>query len=201
MIKVSNWMTVNQLTINTNWSFFIIIQPRYHDKPIQINIDGQYKNPQGNVKYLGIQLDQHLNFKYDINLTEKKKKLARASGILWIVRKCFLEKIMLNLNQALFQPHLLYGLSVWGSTFPYGTQKRLQLIQNNAIRSITGRRKYDHYFFVLLRPGRSKNPDLCKVKIAILMYKLQKSNLSSPSITNLLNHSKVIDIPLEAINN
>ena len=66
MIKVSNWMTINQLTINTNKPSFMIILPHYQNKPVQlqINIDGQYQNSQDNVKYLGIQLDQHLNFKY-----------------------------------------------------------------------------------------------------------------------------------------
>ena len=74
MIQVSNWMTVIQLTINTNKYSFMIIQPHYHHKPIQIqiNIDSQYQNPQDNEKNFKIQLDQHLNFKYHIDLTKKK---------------------------------------------------------------------------------------------------------------------------------
>ena len=80
-------------------------------------------------------------------------------------------------------------------------QKRLQLIQNNAIRAITWRRKYDHISSSNQDLGVVKIPDLCKVEIASLMYKVQKSNLFLTFITNLLNFPMFIDIPLEAINN
>ena len=84
---------------------------------------------------------------------------------------------MLDLCHALFQPHLLYGLSVWGSTFPYSAQQRLQLIQNNAIRAITGKRKFNHISSSYQDLGVLKISDLCKAEIASLTYKLQNSNL------------------------
>ena len=51
-----------------------------------------------------------------------------------------------------------------------------QLIQNKAMRAITGRPKCDHISSSYQDLGVSKIPDLCKVEIASLMHKPQESN-------------------------
>ena len=87
IIKVKNWMISNQITINPQKSSLSIIQPTLNDPPIkfQINIDGYYLNSQNNVKYLGIYIDHYLNFKFHTEKTNSQ--IARATGILWRVRK------------------------------------------------------------------------------------------------------------------
>ena len=92
--------------------------PYQNDPPIkfQINIDGHYLNSQNNVKYLGIYIDHHLNFKFHTEKTNSQ--IARATEKLWRVRKYLSAKKMLCLYYTLVQPHLLYGLTVWGSTSP-----------------------------------------------------------------------------------
>ena len=42
------------------------------------------------------------------------------------------------------QSHSLFGLAIWGSTFPCDAQKQLQIRQNYVIRTIVGRGKYDN---------------------------------------------------------
>ena len=95
-----------------------------------------------NVKYLGMNLDQHLNYKSHIERIAQK--VARATGILWKLRKFLPAKTYLNLYNALIKPHLLYGLVIWGSTDPCTTQQPLQLLQNNAARAITGISRFEH---------------------------------------------------------
>ena len=76
------------------------------------------------------------------------------------------------------QPHSLFGLAIWGSTFPCDAQKQLQIRQNNVIRTIVGSGKYDNVTsyknFMIL-----KIHDLCKLEIATLMHKYDNSKLSS----------------------
>ena len=129
-------MISNQLTINPQKSSLLIIQPTLNDPPIkfQINTDGHYLNLQNNVKYLGIYIDHYLNFQFHTEKTNSQ--IARATGILWRVRKYFSAKTMLCLYYTLVQPHLLYSLTVWGSTSPTSSQKQLQFLQNNAVRAI-----------------------------------------------------------------
>ena len=62
-------------------------------------------------------LDQHLTYKSHIESIAKK--VARATGILWKLRKFLPAKTLLNLYNALIKPHLLYGIGLarifdWG---------------------------------------------------------------------------------------
>ena len=103
----------------------------------------------------------------------------RATGILWKVKRFPPAELVTTLYFALIQPHVLYGLAIWGSTFPCDAQKKLQILQNNAIRATIGSRKYDHVTssyksFMIL-----KNYDLYKLEIATLMHKHDDSKLPS----------------------
>ena len=60
--------------------------------------------------YLGIVLDQYLDFKPHIeNVT---KQIVRATGILWKVRKFLPAESLTTLYYALIQSHLLHGLAI-----------------------------------------------------------------------------------------
>ena len=191
MIKVTNWMISNQLTINPQKSSLLIIQPTLNDPPIkfQINIDGYYVNSQNSVKYLGIYIDHYLNFKFHTEKTNSQ--IARATGILWRVRKYLPAKTMLSLYYTLVQPHLLYGLTVWGSTSPRSSQKQLQLLQNNAVRAIVGCRKCDHISLSYKNLNILKVHDLCKLEIASLMYLYEKSRLPTTFNNKFIKPSEV----------
>ena len=88
------------------------------------------------IRYLEIVVDQYLNFKPHIE--KVTKQIVRAKGIFWKVRRFLPAESITTLYYALIQPHLLYGLAIWGCTFPCDAQKQLQILQNNAIRAIVG---------------------------------------------------------------
>ena len=71
---------------------------------------------------------------------------------------------------ALFHPHLLYGLVVWGSTFPTYMSK-LESLQNKAVKIIIGdgtTRESPTSFYGQLKI--LKLTDLYKFEIATLVY-------------------------------
>ena len=80
-------------------------------------------------------------------------------------------KTLLNLYNALIKPHLLYGLVILGSTDPCTTQQPLQLLQNNAVRAITGISRFEHITPSFRRLDILKIHDLCKIEIALNMHK------------------------------
>ena len=149
-----------------------------------------------NVNYLGLNLDQHLNYKSHIESIAKK--VARATGILWKLRKFLPANTLLNLCDALIQPHLLYDLAIWGSTGPCTIQQPLQLLQNNAVRAITGISKFEHFNPSFRRLNVLKILDLCKIEIALNMHKFKnyKNFLIHFKITLLLQVMYIIT-PLE----
>ena len=86
-------------------------------------------------------------------------------------------KTLLNLYNALIKPHLLYGLVIWGSTDPCTTQQPLQLLQNNAVRAITGISRFEHITPSFRRLDIFKIHDLCKIEIAFNMHKFKNDKL------------------------
>ena len=67
-----------------------------------------YVKSTANVKYLGMNLCQH-----EFGAIESiSKKVARATGILYKLRNFLPTKTLLNLYNALMQPHLRYGLEI-----------------------------------------------------------------------------------------
>jgi len=85
-----DWCSANKLTINPSKSNALIISPKLKRKSeLQLNVhsSGTPVNIVKNVTYLGIIIDDELNFKSHINLLESK--VARAVGMLSKVRNLF----------------------------------------------------------------------------------------------------------------
>ena len=125
-------------------------------------------------KYLGMILDDKLNFKSHISNMETK--LSRAVGILSKVRYIFPHSTLLLLYFALVHPHILYGLPLWGSTFPSYLTK-LQRLQNKAIRIISNSKPTASVTPLYLKLGILKISDLYTLETAKIMHQHAKQNI------------------------
>ena len=67
-------------------------------------------------KYLGVILDCNLNFRQQLKSLETK--IDRTVGILYRLKYLLHASTMLSLYYALVQAKLIYGILVWGNTFP-----------------------------------------------------------------------------------
>ena len=94
--------------------------------------NGSAINIVDSAKYLGVVIDNELNFKQYIKIMEGK--VARSVGILPKLKHFFPQNIMLQLYYALVHPFLSYGIIIWGATYP--TYIRLKSLQNRAIRAV-----------------------------------------------------------------
>ena len=84
-------------------------------------------------KCLGVTFDDRLSFAIHIN--NIVKKLSRSVEVISKVKPFLDTKIMLRLFYAIFHPHLLYGIFIWGST--YNTYlKKLGTLQNKEVKVI-----------------------------------------------------------------
>ena len=103
-------MNANQLTINPKKLTILLIQPTL--KNIPLNFEIRFKNHNISsceyVNYLGINLNQYLNFK--INISILAKKMAKSVGMLWKFKKFLPKKTLIFLYHAFVQSHLLYGI-------------------------------------------------------------------------------------------
>ena len=95
--------------------------------------DGSAKNIVDSAKYLGVVIDNELNFKEHIKIMEGK--VARSVGKLSKLKHFFPQNIMLQLYYASVNPFLSYGIIIWGATYPTYI-KRLKSLQNRGIRAV-----------------------------------------------------------------
>ena len=73
------------------------------------------------------------NLNFDIHLKFVERKIVYAVGILNKLKCYFPKKILFKLYHALIYPHLLYAISIWGSTYKSHLHK-ISILQNKAVR-------------------------------------------------------------------
>ena len=118
-------------------------------------------------KYLGINLDTKLDFKSHIANIETK--ISRSVGILSKLRFLFPSSTLLLLYFTLVHTHLFYGLPLWGCTFG-SYLKKLQSLQNKAIRNISNTSRRSSITKQYHNLGVLKIIDLYKYEVAKLMH-------------------------------
>ena len=101
---------------------------------MKIEIDGKTLNQHKSVKYLGILIDCHLNWKEHIQ--QLSKTISRGIGVLCKIRYYVNVKILVQLYHAIILPFFSYCCLIWGNTCDHNT-KPLQRMQKKAIRLIT----------------------------------------------------------------
>ena len=127
--NICNWISANNLTLNSKKSQLLIIVPNLKFSNVVLNI----QSPAGEIKsvfktkYLGILFDNRLNFHEHITILELK--IARSVGILNKLKYFLPSSALLKLYYALIHSHFNYGLAVWESTYP-------KLLQNKGIRIV-----------------------------------------------------------------
>ena len=121
-------------------------------------------------------IDSNLNFKAFISHVESK--IAKSVGKLSRLRYLFLSSTLLLLYSSLIQPHLLYGLLLWGSTFPsYLTN--MKHLQNKALR-ITSNSNYRASITPTYHKLHiSKISDMYKFELAKLTHQHSRNSLPS----------------------
>ncbi len=115
MKKISKWFSTNKLTLNVEKSKFMIIKRRNtvsYDSFI-LKYNGKRMERCSSYKYLGIYLDEKLNWKIHINyLCEKLSKLC---GMFAKLRHCCGIELLKTIYHALVESHLQYCNIIWGN--------------------------------------------------------------------------------------
>ena len=133
--NISNWLKANKISLNASKTELVVFRhPRKQVKfNFKIKIDGKKLIPSKYVKYLGILIDQHLNWNYHINLLTSK--LSRAVGMLAKIRHYVPNETLRSIYFSIFSSLLSYGSQIFGMASNNQFQ-RLESLQNKAIRLI-----------------------------------------------------------------
>ena len=129
--NLSNWLNANKISLNVKKTETIIFKSRRkkYEGVIKLKLNRQRPHSSNNVKYLGIKIDENLNWKHHIN--EVSTKLIRANAILFKIRNYVNPKILRSIYFAIFESHLNYSSIVWAQN--PGSIKRLIILQKRPL--------------------------------------------------------------------
>ena len=82
------------------------------DCQLKLKLNGKRLYQTSSVKYLGIKIDQYLNWQDHIN--NIAIKLNKANAMLYKVRQFVNEKTIISIYHAILDSHLNYASIVWG---------------------------------------------------------------------------------------
>ena len=119
---MNSWMQINRLSLNVEKTFFMLIHNKKHEKDIHVQLNGIEIKRVESVKYLGVIIDQKLQWKAHVD--QVAKKLSKCLWAICRLRKYADIKTLSLVYYALAYPHLQYCISSWGGA----AQKHLNIL-------------------------------------------------------------------------
>ena len=183
------WLNANKISLNVQKTEFII----FHSKSKVLSFDpflkvgGKKIFPSSSIKYLGVHLDKHLDWKSHVNSIIPK--LQRANGALSKLRHLIPLKPLTSIYHALFQSHIRYACQVWGLRDTHITHRILTL-QKTALRLITFNEPRAHSNPIFAELGILKFFDIVEVLNILLVHKHINADLPI-DLLSTLNFDKV----------
>jgi len=107
-----------------------------NDKSRAIFINGIKISKVSNTKFLGIVIDEQLNWAAHIEYL--RKKIRSIIGALCRIRHSVPADLYLTLYNSLFESHLTYGISVWGVAIKNQSDDKLFVAQKHCVRILFG---------------------------------------------------------------
>ena len=115
---VQNYMKCNLLHINKKKCCYIYFSPKNrknsneNSEDIYLSIEGTIIKRVRQAKFLGVIINDQLNWKPHIELLNRKLK--SACGRIYRIKNCLPESLHKLIYHTLFESHLSYGITVWG---------------------------------------------------------------------------------------
>ena len=133
-------------------------------------------------KYLGVLIDNRLNFNAHVDQICKKSKMSL--GAIGRVR-CFITKsIALNLYKSLVLPYIDYAAFIYQHTSAENLA-RVQMIQNNACRLITRNGKYASVVGMHMELELRMLVDRRLFQVSVFMYKFIEGHITDRNILDM----------------
>ena len=129
-----DWLCANRLSLNAGKSEFIVFRPAHHNTRLTLKLHQSKLFESQNIRYLGLILDNKLDWK--AHITELSKKLSRAVGLLYKMKNLCSKSVLRSLYYSLFNSHLSYGLAVWGNASLSHINK-IRTLQKRALVAIS----------------------------------------------------------------
>ena len=183
--KAAQWFKDNQLTLHPGKTRYVLLNSR--NKSLNLSLEGtqikQISNSsdETSFKFLGIMIDEQLNWKEHINYLQNK--LRKSFFSLCRIKNLFPTRLKVMLFNSLFKSHIEYGIQVWGQ----GTGiKKIEQLQKKMVRTLFTRSGFGHTEPIMKRLGILKVRDLYVLRTICTIAKIHQE-LIPDTITNMFD--------------
>lgn len=183
-----DWCKANKLSINLSKTNYILFQPNFKINErditnIKIN-DCEIKKVES-IRFLGIQIDEKLNWAEQIKYLTTKLK--QSAYLLNNAKEVLPKKQLINLYYTHIHSHLIYGAHLWGPFLNRNQLGKLINEQQKALRHITHSAYNVNYNNLYKNNNILKVEDTIKIEIQKTAYKLN-NNLMPLNNSKFFNH-------------
>ena len=186
MVKLKKWFDINKLSLNLKKTKFMVFSKRKKTENMVLSMAGTNIERVKETKFLGVILDEQLNWKEHVSYV--RKKISKGIFVLNKVKHILDYSAMRTLYCAMILPYLSYCAEVWGNTYKETTEP-VFLLQKRAIRIIHKARYRDNTHELFTKSKLLKFKDLVELQTLLVMYKASTKSLPN----NLQNMFSIIE--------
>ena len=138
MKELNSWFAANKLTLNTEKSSFTIFRSnrkRITNLPEYIEFQNYKIKRTPHVKYLGVNIDEHLT--WDTHIKELCNKLKRLFHVFYNIREHLSIDNIKTIYYTLIYSRIKYGITLYGQAAK-NKIKRIQTLQNQLLKVLLG---------------------------------------------------------------
>ena len=184
LCNLTEWFKANKLSLNVNKTNYMIFNSpagtKEMERPLKIGNDKIERVTE--TKFLGIQLDENLN--WHKQLQQISNKLSSGLYALNSSKHFLAKEHLVKLYNTLINPHLNYGVILWGAS---GTTKlkKIKVMQNKAMRAITSSKYNESMREKYKEMGIMQIDDIYTLNLTKLMFLYNKNHVT-PSNTKTI---------------
>ena len=165
--KINDWFIANKLSLNISKTNFIVFHPpRTPSLFPKLHINGMNINRVFSVKFLGLILNEVLNWKNHIDML--KVKISRAVGVMRQLKDIVPSSTLLTIYHSLVACHFNNNLLIWGND-----SDALFKLQKKAVRILSNEHFLAHTTPIFCRLNILKLSDLYSLQLLKFYYKFE----------------------------
>ena len=171
---LKDWFDVNKLSLNLTKTKYLIFTNKKINSPVKLSINMIEIERVYEYKFLGLTIDNKLNWKPHID--NLKNKISKSIAILYKMKHIVNKNSLYILYCSLILPYLTYCVEVWGNTYKT-TTKPIYMLQKKAIRIINHSDYLSPTNPLFIKTKALKFEDLVELNTAVIMFKAYKNIL------------------------
>ena len=188
LVKLESWFKVNKLSLNVAKTNFMVFTNRSVSIPVVIKLCGLTIDRVNVTKFLGVLIDQSLNWK--VHIEDLCLKLRKSTSIIFKASLVINSDACRTLYCTLFLPYITYCAEVWGNAYTT-TLSRVIISQKRVIRVICKVPRGTSTTLLFKEQRLLKFDDIVRCKLCTMFYNVITSNVPRPILNRVCMFNSV----------